>query len=250
MTDLNINCPGLEILKLEDLRLKGLDISGTGLLELQVMGCLRYTSSWAKILVPNLQWLYWKDTFNVKCVTDSFEDLNMGTVHFSYLPLSSRNPATLQSAASFISALCFARSLNVRSGVLKILSTMDSEDGLPFCFKNLTTLEIRTHLTKYRTTRIICLLGSSPILHTISIGVNCSEHVIKSWDDDQYWRSQSENIKSILHQLKVARIDVGGTKMPKSAFHLVEFLLRYETTLQEMTLTLKIDPVGGTRDSF
>ncbi|XP_058220210.1 uncharacterized protein LOC131330595 [Rhododendron vialii] len=181
--DLNINFPGLEILELDGLRLKGLDISGTGLLELQVTRCLRPKGR-AKILAPNLRRLYWEDNFNVKCGTQSFEDLNTGSVYF---PSKPPNPATLQSAAAFISALCFARSLSVRSQVFKILSSMDSEDGLPFCFNNLTTLEIHTHLTKYGATGIICLLRRSPILHSINIRVDCSKLGNKSWDDDRYW---------------------------------------------------------------
>lgn len=68
------------------------------------------------------------------------------------------------------------------------------------------------------------------------------QRYFQSWDDDTYWISQSQNLKSIKRHLKVARIAVGGTKMSKSAVYLVKFLLRYETTLQELTVTLKSDP--------
>ncbi|KAF7140740.1 hypothetical protein RHSIM_Rhsim06G0154400 [Rhododendron simsii] len=64
----------------------------------------------------------------------------------------------------------------------------------------------------------------------------------QSWDDDTYWISQSQNLKSIKRHLKVAKIDVGSTKMSKSAVYLVKFLLRHETALQELTVTLKSDP--------
>lgn len=40
----------------------------------------------------------------------------------------------------------------------------------------------------------------------------------------------------------VARIDIGGTRISKNAVYLVKFLLTCETALQEITLTLKIDP--------
>ncbi|KAI8551825.1 hypothetical protein RHMOL_Rhmol06G0216700 [Rhododendron molle] len=65
----------------------------------------------------------------------------------------------------------------------------------------------------------------------------------QSWDDDRCWISRSQNlIKSIKRHLKVAKIDVADTKMSKSAVYLVKFLLRHETALQELSLTLKSDP--------
>lgn len=200
--DLNINIPGLEILKLDGLGLKGLDISGTGLLELQVTRCLRL-KSWAKILAPNLQRLYWEDSFNVKCVTESFEDLNTGYVCFHSNP---PNPATLQSAAAFISALCFARSLSVKSQVLKILSEIDSDGGLPCSFNNLMVLELQTKNPKDEITGIICLIRSSPILRTITITAkSCFGTGNEKWNEKQYWISQIQKLKSIEFHLKFAR---------------------------------------------
>ncbi|XP_058220221.1 putative F-box/FBD/LRR-repeat protein At4g03220 [Rhododendron vialii] len=202
MYDLNINIPGLEILKLDGLRLKSLDISGTGLLELQVTRCLRL-KSWVKILAPNLRRLYWEDNFNVKCVTESFEDLNTGSVCFACIP---PNPATLQSAAAFISALCFARSLSVRSHVLKTLSKIDSEGGLPCSFNNLMTLELHTKNPKDEITGIICLIRSSPILRTITITAkSCYGTGNCTWQEKQYWISQIQKLKSIEFHLKFAR---------------------------------------------
>lgn len=52
MTNLYIKCPGLEFLELDCLRLKGLHISGTRLLELRISKCFHYGNSWAKILAP------------------------------------------------------------------------------------------------------------------------------------------------------------------------------------------------------
>ncbi|KAF7140188.1 hypothetical protein RHSIM_Rhsim06G0154500 [Rhododendron simsii] len=61
-------------------------------------------------------------------------------------------------------------------------------------------------------------------------------------DASQYWRSQSPNLKSTIEcHLKVARIDIGATRVSQSVIYLVKFLLRCETALQEMTLTLKND---------
>ncbi|KAI8551837.1 hypothetical protein RHMOL_Rhmol06G0217900 [Rhododendron molle] len=202
MYDLTINIPGLEILKLDGLRLKGLDISGTGLLELQVTRCLRQKSC-AKILAPNLRRLYWEDTFNVKCATESFEDLNTGSVCF---PSNPPNKATLQSAAAFISALCFARSLSVRSHVLKTLSKIDSEGGLPCSFNNLMTLELHTKNPEDEIAGIICLIRSSPILRTITITAkSCYGTRNEEWREKQYWISEIQKLKSIEFHLKVAR---------------------------------------------
>ncbi|KAI8551827.1 hypothetical protein RHMOL_Rhmol06G0216900 [Rhododendron molle] len=238
MHDLNINCPGLEILEFDGLGLHGLDsldISCIGLLELQVTGCFRDDST-AKIFAPSLRRFYWGESVNVICTMESFEYLNTGSVYFRSKP---ENPKKPQSAATFISALCFARSLSVRSQVLEILS----KGGLPYSFNNLTTLELQTDLKKYQITGILCFLNSSPMLHTIIIGVDCLKNADNEiLDASRYWRSQSPNLKSTIERhLKVARIDIGGTRVSKSVIYLVKFLLRCETALQEMTLTLKND---------
>ncbi|KAH7862034.1 hypothetical protein Vadar_033925 [Vaccinium darrowii] len=243
MIDLKINCPGLEILKLEVLRLKDLGIFGVGLLELQVKKCYLYADCSAKILAPSLHCLYWENKANVEFTAESFRDINTG---FLFFRIKTPDAATLNRASKVLSALCFARSLSVGSQVLEILSSIySSEGGLRYSFNNLRTLELRTYLTKDEVTGIICFLSSSPILHTVTMGVSCSMTGNETLDDDRYWSSQSQNLKSIERHLKVARIDVQGTKMSKSVVSLVKFLLRYETALQEMTLTLESDPADS-----
>ncbi|KAG5545467.1 hypothetical protein RHGRI_017830 [Rhododendron griersonianum] len=245
MSALNINCPGLEILELGCLGeygLKSLEISCIGLLELHVTGCFRADSR-AKIFAPSLQRFYWDESVNVKCTMESFEYLNTGSVYFRFKP---ENPEKLQRAATLISALCFARSLSIQSQVLEILANIATEGDLPYSFNNLTTLELQTNLEKDQVTGIICFLASSPILHTITIGVDCFKTENEIWDGGRYWSSQSRNLKSTIERhVKVARIDIGGTRISKSAVYLVKFLLGIETALQEMTLTLKNDPADS-----
>ncbi|KAI8551826.1 hypothetical protein RHMOL_Rhmol06G0216800 [Rhododendron molle] len=164
MSALNINCPGLEILELGGLGRHGLgslDISCIGLLDLQVTGCSRDDSR-AKIFAPSLRRFYWEESINVICTMKSFEYLDTGFAYFNSEP---ENPKKLQSAGTFISALCFARSLSVGSQVLEILSNIATEGGMPCSFNNLTTLELQTNLGKDQVTGIICFLTSSPHHH-------------------------------------------------------------------------------------
>lgn len=115
MQHLNINCPGLEILKLEDLELQALGVSGVGLLELEVKDCFVFAFGWAKILAPSLRSLHYKSRVTVDFTTESFRDLNTFSLYFQI-----QNAATMQDASTFLSALCFARSLAVGSRVLEV----------------------------------------------------------------------------------------------------------------------------------
>ncbi|KAH7860736.1 hypothetical protein Vadar_017404 [Vaccinium darrowii] len=234
MTVLNINCPGLEILKLGCLGLEGLDISGVGLLELQVINCFLDAYSWTKIRAARLRSIYWVNITPVEFTTEVFSDLNTGFLCF--------DSNTLNSASEFISALCFARFLCVTSKVLKILGDIDCAGGFPCSFSNLTTLKLHTNMTKDEITGIICLLRSSPILHTITISVNdCSDTRYESWDEEQCLESQSRTFESLEHHLKVVRIHIQYTTVlmtrHKTTLNFVEFLLRHGKVLQEITLT-------------
>ncbi|XP_058220215.1 putative F-box/FBD/LRR-repeat protein At4g03220 [Rhododendron vialii] len=243
LSHLNINCPGLEILKLDGLHLKGLNISGTGLLALRIIKCFRYVGSWAKIWAPSLQSLYWESRISVKCSVKSFRDLKTCSLRFHYkIP----DRATLQSASTLLSATCFARSMFVGSGnrVLETLSKIDSEGGLPCSFTNLVTLELHTYLTKDEIIGITCLLRSSPILRTMTIISNsCSGTRNMDLDEKQYWKSQIQNLKSIEVHLKVVRIDVQDVQMHERAVYLGKLLLCHGRALQEMTLNLRSYPV-------
>ncbi|XP_058220217.1 putative F-box/FBD/LRR-repeat protein At4g03220 isoform X1 [Rhododendron vialii] len=218
ISGLLIKCPGLEILEIDRLRLSGLDISGIGLLELRITKCFQYVNSWANILAPSLQSLYWEGKVSVKFTVESFRVLKTFSLWFYYkVP----NRATWQSVSTLLSAICFVRSMTfVGSGsrVLETLSKIDSEGGLPCSFNNLITLELHPRMTKDEITGIICLLRSSPILRTITITANsCSHPGNEKWNEKQYWISQIQKLKSIEFQLKVARSNVCGSKMHKSA---------------------------------
>ncbi|KAI8551838.1 hypothetical protein RHMOL_Rhmol06G0218000 [Rhododendron molle] len=215
---LYIRCPGLEILELERLGLECLDISGIRLLELRVTKCFRYVNSRAKILAPSLQSIYWEGKVSVEFTAESFKYLKTFSLWFYYkVP----NRATWQSVSTFLSAICFARSMTfARSGsrVLETLSKIDSEGGLPCSFNNLMTLELHIKMTKDEITGIICLLRSSPILRTITITAKgCSGIGNEKWKEKQYWISQIQKLKSIEFHLKVARSYVHDSKMHKSA---------------------------------
>ncbi|KAH7860360.1 hypothetical protein Vadar_012506 [Vaccinium darrowii] len=232
MRVLNINCPCLEILKLEDLWLKDLGISGVGLLELRAKNCYRYARSSAKILAPCLQCLYWENNGNVEFTAESFRDINTG---FLFFRINIPDAATLNRASMVLSALCFARSLSVGSQVLETLSKIDSEGGLSYSFNNLMTLELQIGMTKDEITGITCLLRSSPILYTIILSVKgFSKTRNESWNEKRHWKSQI-HLKSIELHLKVARIDVEDFNMHNRAVYL--------------TLS-KIDSEGGLPCSF
>ncbi|KAH7861113.1 hypothetical protein Vadar_021749 [Vaccinium darrowii] len=240
LSDLNINCPGLEILELEGFDLKDLEVSGTALLELRVKRCFRCVNDSAKILAPSLRSLCWQNEVPVEFTTESFKDLNTCTLYID--PTKIPETAALRSVSTFLSALCFARSLVFGRGrpFLETLSKMDSEGGLPFSFDNLRTLELHTNMTKDEITGLTCLLRSSPKLDTITISINSyPETGNEGWNKKQYGKSQIQNLMSIEFHLKFARIYVHDTKMHGSTLYFVNLLLRHGTALQEITLALR-----------
>ncbi|KAI8551834.1 hypothetical protein RHMOL_Rhmol06G0217600 [Rhododendron molle] len=250
MSHLNINCPGLEILKLDGLQLKGLDISGTGLLALRIFKCFRYVGSWAKILAPSLQSLYWESRISVECRVESFRDLKTCSFRFRYkIP----DRATLLSASPYYRQLVLLDLCLLEAGAeflrfhvipnincFETLSKMDSEGGLHCSFTNLVTLELHTYLTKDEIIGITCLLRCSPILRTMTIISNSRSGTRNmDLDEKQYWKSQIQNIKSIEVHLKVVRIDVQDVNMHERAVYLGKLLLCHGSALQEMTLNLR-----------
>ncbi|XP_058217538.1 putative F-box/FBD/LRR-repeat protein At4g03220 [Rhododendron vialii] len=241
MSDLSINCPCLEYLKLDGLELKGLDVSGRRLLEFGLRRCFKDINSSAKIFAPSLRSFYWEDIcVAVEFATGSFGCLDKGSVYFLG---TSQNAATLQSTSNFLSAFSFTRSICLGSLVIEFLGYIGFAGGLPCSFNNLRTLDLQTDLRRAEIEGILYLLRTSPILQTITIDSpsRCEPEDVL-WDDEQYWESQNQTFKSLEHHLKVVRIHIQNTKaltrVHKSTINLVQFCLRHGRVLQEMTLTL------------
>ncbi|XP_058220205.1 putative F-box/FBD/LRR-repeat protein At4g03220 [Rhododendron vialii] len=236
---LNIKCPCLEDLKLDGLEMKELDVSGVRLLELELKR-LDMTHS-VKIFAPSLRSLHWENHANVEITAESFKCLNKGFICFLYEPGSA---ARLQGAFIFLCAIRFARSICFGSQALEILAKIDRAGGLPCSFNNLRTLDLETDMRKLEIEGIVCLLRSSPILHTITIDSTSwlnSENATSK--EERYLESQKQTFKSLEHHLKVVRIHIQNTRMltrvHKSAANLVRFFLQHGRVLQEMTVTLK-----------
>ncbi|KAI4322591.1 hypothetical protein L6164_022268 [Bauhinia variegata] len=246
---LHVGCRALEEFNLENcFKLQGLDISGAKLERLKVASCFDAYSnkSWVKINAPKLRHLLWE--YNAVTDTTIFEQcssfLHEASINFFILH-EDISMSKLQSVQNFLSGLSRAHSLTLESQPVEVLSNSNFFAVNLQQFHNLKSLELRTGFNKSNFHGLACLFRSTPSLHTLILNIiNDYKIERKQWNKDlwdlssteeeQYWESQTQNLKSFLQHLKVVKIH--GFQECENEVTLAKFLLKNGKALEEMIL--------------
>ncbi|XP_059661021.1 putative F-box/FBD/LRR-repeat protein At4g03220 [Cornus florida] len=246
---LHVSCRGLEELTLENcFQLNDLHISGGKMERLRVASCFdAYSvSSWIKIDAPRLEIVVWEyNAITENSCVENLTSLHEASIGFFVLH-EDMSAAKLQSVSNFLSGFSHAQCLTLESQCVEIVSKNKQFAGvLLHPFDNLNTLELRTGFNKHNIPGLACLFRSSPTLHTLIIKIiddykterrqwNGDLWDLSSSEEERYWESQSQILKSFLHHLKVVKIH--GFLACENDISLAKFLLKHGRVLQEMTV--------------
>ncbi|KAF5182916.1 hypothetical protein FRX31_027494 [Thalictrum thalictroides] len=151
---------------------------------------------------------------------------------------------------AFLLDVRHVKSLELSSWCVQIMKSLCTS------FFNLKHLRLHLVLTKQELPGISCLLSSCPYLETLALEVDFFNEqnwvfrtpVSLSFDEEQFWKSESLRFVSLLNFLKTVDIDgfVGGNfDIP-----LVEFLLEKSMVLECMTINCKSNNSGMSSEEY
>ncbi|KAF3443776.1 hypothetical protein FNV43_RR13466 [Rhamnella rubrinervis] len=245
---LHVGCRALEDLNLDNcFQLQGLDVSCAKLDRLRVVSCFDgyVAKSWVRINAPRLRIVVWEDN----SVTDSccmVEDSNeMHEASVGLLQEEDLSVTKLQSVSNLLLGLSSARCLTLESRLVEIISNSNYFAVYLHPFNNLKSLELHTGFNKNNVPGLACIFRSSPVLHTLILKIvndykierrkwNRDLWDMSSTEEEQYWESQIQTLKSFLHHLKV--VEIHGFLECENEVSLAKFLLKHGKALEEMTL--------------
>ncbi|KAK6253024.1 hypothetical protein QUC31_014744 [Theobroma cacao] len=246
---LKVSCLVLEDLTLENcFQLHALDVSGAKLKRLRVASCFDAycDKSWVKINAPSLRNMVWE--YNAITETRSLENLtSVHEVSIGFFLLHEDvSVAKLQSVSNLLSGLSQVHCLTLESQCVEILSSKNYISNVMHPFNNLKSLELHTGFNKHNVPGLAYLFKSSPTLHTLILRiVNDYKIERRKWNKDlwdmptseeeQFWESQTQTLKSFLNHLSVVKIH--GFLECENEVSLAKFLLKHGKALQEMTLS-------------
>ncbi|XP_022749083.1 putative F-box/FBD/LRR-repeat protein At4g03220 [Durio zibethinus] len=242
---LKISCLALEDLTLENcFQLHSLDVSVAKLKRLRVASCFDAycDESWVKINAPSLRIMVWE--YNAITENSSLENLisvHEASIGFFVLH-EDASVAKHHSISNLLSGLSRAHCLTLESKCVEMLS---SKNYITNMFSNLQSLELKTCLNKHNVPGLAYLFKSSPTLHTLILKiVNDYKIERRKWNKDlwdmatseeeQFWESQTQTLKSFLNHLSVVKIH--GFLECENEVSLAKFLLKHGKALQEITL--------------
>lgn len=248
LKNLKINCRMLQDLTLKNITdLHGLNVSGYKLETLRVGSCFDAYSdkSWVKVDAPSLRCIIWE--YNAVTATVCLQ--NLASLHEASIGLlvlhESLNAAKLHSVSTLLSGLSHAHCLTFESQCIEILSNKNYMTHGLLPFDNLKSLELHTGFNKHNVFGLACLFRSCPMLQTLIIKI-INDYKIERrkwnkdlWDmpiseEEQFWESQTEKLKSFLNHLHVVKIH--GFVECENEVSLAKYLLKHGKALQEMTL--------------
>ncbi|XVE66290.1 hypothetical protein DITRI_Ditri08aG0068700 [Diplodiscus trichospermus] len=245
---LKVSCLVLEDLTLENcFQLHALDISGSNLKRLRVASCFDAycDKSWVKINAPSLRIFDWE--YNAITENSSLE--NLISVHEASIGFFQLNQeasvAQHLSVSNLLSGLSRAHYLTLESKCIEMLSSKNYIANVMHPFSYLISLELQTGLNKHNASGLAYLFKSSPTLHTLILKIlNDYKLERRKWNKDlwdmptseeeQFWESQTQALKSFLNHLSVVKIH--GFLECENEVSLAKFLLKHGKALQEMTL--------------
>ncbi|KAI3812199.1 hypothetical protein L1987_16906 [Smallanthus sonchifolius] len=240
---LQVGCRLLEELVLKKCSsLQGLEILSPRLVTLKVSNCFGVSNLyWLQINTPRLHTLIWvNNSIPSKNCMQNLVCLHEATVGF-LVTQQGLDAEKLRSMSSFLSGLSHAVSLTLERPIVEIMSKNNPLVAIFFNpFTKLKSLELQT-------SESLCLasvLKVCPIIHTLIIKIafiykwerrrnRLSWDLSSSWEE-KYWESQTEDLKPLLHHLKVVKIQ-GFSEYDIS---LVKFLLQHGKVLQDIILHL------------
>ncbi|KAI9075282.1 hypothetical protein K1719_042687 [Acacia pycnantha] len=248
LKSLHVGCRALEDLRLKNcFHLQSLDVSCAKLERLRVVDCFNSYSekSWVRINAPKLQHCIW-DYNRVTDVTiiEHSKFLREASIGFFILP-KEFSMGKLLSVHNLLSGLSQAHSLTLESQSVEILSNNKffAMHLQPFC--NLKSLELHAVLKKSNVQGLACVFRSCPTLHSLILRIiNDYKTERKQWnrdlwdvastEEEQFWESQIQTLKSFLQHLKVVKIY--GFLECEDEVTLALFLLKHGKVLEEMIL--------------
>ncbi|KAJ7981363.1 F-box family protein [Quillaja saponaria] len=245
---LHVACRALEDFSLENcFQLQGLDVSGAKLERLRVARCFdAYNDKgWVKINAPRIRVLLWEynavTDVSVFQLSSCLDEVSIGIFILDEVI----SMAKLQSVSNFLTGLSNTRCLKLESQCVEVLSNNNYFLVYLQPFNNLKSLELHTGFNKNNVQGLACLFRCSPTLETLILKIiNDYKIERKQWnrdlwdmsstEEEQYWESQIQPLKSFLHHLKLVKIH--GFLECENEVTLAKFLLKHGKTLQEMVL--------------
>ncbi|XP_015880921.3 putative F-box/FBD/LRR-repeat protein At4g03220 [Ziziphus jujuba] len=245
---LNVGCRALEDLSLENcFQLQCLEISCLKLERLRVASCFDayIARSWVKIEAPKVRSVVWEyNAVTDGCFVVNLSGVEEASVGFFVLQEHLSVPK-LQTVSNLLMALSHVRRLTLEIQCVEIISNNNYFAVYLQPFNNLESLELHTGFNKNNVPGLACIFKSSPLLRTLILRI-INDYKIERrkwnkdlWDmsateEEQYWESQAETLKSFLHNLKVVKIH--GFLECENEVSLAKFLLKHGKALEEMTL--------------
>ncbi|KAL6140069.1 hypothetical protein ACLB2K_058370 [Fragaria x ananassa] len=244
---LRVGCRVLQDLTLENcFELQGMNVLGSKLERLRIVKCFDgyVEKSWVKIDAPRLGVFLWEHnglSDNVSIETLSYlHKASIGLLHEDI------SVAKLQSVSNLFSALSLAHCLTLESNCIEILSNNNYFAVYLHQFSNLKSLELHTGFKKNNVPGLASIFKSCPMLHTLILNIiNDFKTERRQWNKDlwemsnseeeKYWESQAQNLKSFLHHLKIVKIH--GFLECENEVSLAKFLLKHGKALEEMVLS-------------
>ncbi|KAK9052020.1 hypothetical protein SSX86_028648 [Deinandra increscens subsp. villosa] len=249
---LRVGCRLLEELVIKRCSLlQGLEILSPRLVTLNVSSCFGAYSiynTWFQIDAPRLHTLIWVDNrITSKNSMQNLVCLHEATVGF-HVTQQDLSAERLQSLSSFLSGLSHAVFLTLERQFVEIMSKNDPLVAVFFNpFVKVNSLELQT-------SEVLCLasvLKACPFVPKLIIKITNSYKRERrrnrlSWDlssswEEKHWESQTRDLKPLLHNLKVVKIQ-GFSEYDIS---LVKFLLLHGKVLQDLILYFGEDNSRG-----
>ncbi|KAK9924628.1 hypothetical protein M0R45_032987 [Rubus argutus] len=244
---LRVGCRALQDLALENcFELQGLDVSGSNLETCRIAKCFDgyIDKSWVKIDAPRLGVVLWEHN----ALSDNICLENLSCLHKASIGLLHQDVsvAKLQSVSNLFAGLSLAHCLTLESNCIEILSNNNYFAVYLHQFNNLKSLELYTGFKKNNVPGLACIFRSCPTLHTLILNIiNDFKTERRQWNKDlwemsnseeeKYWESQTLNLKSFLHHLKIVKIH--GFLECENEVSLAKFLLKHGKALEEMILS-------------
>ncbi|KAL5573189.1 hypothetical protein UlMin_022786 [Ulmus minor] len=250
LKQLRVGCRGLEEFTLENcFQLQVLDIFGARIERLRIVNCFdpKIGESLVKIDGSSLRYVMWE--YNSVPNSCSLVNLsNLLGVCISFILSLEESVTKLQSLSNLLTGFSHARFLTFESPCIEILSILNSAVYIPQ-FNNLKCLELHTAFNmKNIPAALACLFKNSPVLHTLTLKISSEKYKIKNkrsqckrdlWDvssseEEKFWESQIQNMKSFLHHLK--QVEIHGFLGCANEVSLAKFLLKHGKVLEELIL--------------
>ncbi|KAM5561638.1 hypothetical protein ABKV19_022303 [Rosa sericea] len=244
MSDLKISCRNLKDIRVFNMGLKSMDISGMRLEHLRVSYCFAncISGSWVNIFAPNLKFFIWLgNDITEKCSIQSFPALRRSNF---LCPQITTTKISNDSVVDLFSSSSQVEELIIDSDFLQILSKIYFElGGLPFSFMKLKSLEIKIEKRYIPSRGIACLFKNSPMVHNLRIYlVTHSYEGNDKWNDSddanctcRFWETRAQYLSPFLSNLKVVEISLGNM-IPENGITFAKFFLKYGRGLQKVIL--------------